>query len=128
MLYAGQTESVTLLKRNDDQQEGTVRAITLFDCRRSMITKTGQAINQDTTSEMRTIWHIPSLELERNGVNWINPLDQIRDNQNRYWEPESTTEIIVRLFSTQVDVQCLRIDPPEVQVLTGQTNIPKPAV
>lgn len=31
-LYAGELQTITLLKRGDDQQEGTVRKVILFDC------------------------------------------------------------------------------------------------
>ena len=110
-LYAGMLEKITLLKRNDNQQQGTVRAITLYQCRRSMIFKKGQTIAGDELSDHRVTWHIPRVELDRVGVAFLNPLDIIKDNKNRYWQPESPTTITVKLFEVHVCVDCLRADP-----------------
>lgn len=111
-LFAGILETVTLLKRGDDQQEGTVTAIQLFECRRGQITKTGEPLAGDETADHRTTWHIPRSEMDRVGVAYLNSLDRIVDGKNRYWQPESTTPITVKLFEVHVDVDCLRTDPP----------------
>lgn len=115
-LYAGQLQTITLLKRNDDQQEGTVTSYLLFDCRRSSISKTGEPIQAGMTSEHRTTWQIPRIELDRQGITHIMPADRFVDMDSpdgflRYWQPESTTEIRDKLFQNQVFVDCLRIDP-----------------
>ena len=112
-LYAGILETVTLLKRGDDQKQGTVRAVKLFQCRRRQIQKTGQTIQGDMVSDHTTEWMIPKIELDRVGVAYLNNLDRIVDKKNRHWQPESPTTITVRLFENYVSVACLRVDPPE---------------
>lgn len=111
-LFAGILESVTLLKRDDNQRQGTVRSIRLHQCRKSLQTKTGETIQADISSDHRTIWHLPRVELDRVGVAYLNPADRIVDDSGKYWQPESTTEITVKLFEVHVDLVCLRIDPP----------------
>ena|ERR1700722_1972830 len=116
-LYAGMLKTVTLLKRNIDQQQGTVTKFTVYECWRSFIHKTGEPIQNDMTSEHRTVWHIPRTELDRLGLTDINALDRIIEtstspNQIRWWQAESTTPIDIRLFEDFVVVACLRIDPP----------------
>ncbi len=113
-LYAGQMLTVQLLKRNDDQQEGTVTAFTVFDCRHGPMYRTGEPIQGDEGSDHRTTWHIPVIELRRVGVAYLNPADRIVDTEDgfkRYWQPESTTIIQLKLWGNFVDVDCLRIDP-----------------
>lgn len=105
-------ETVTLLKRGDDQQAGTVTNYLLFDCRRSLITLTQEPLQGDMMANHRTIWHIPRIELDRVGVAHLHPIDRIVDQQNRYWQPESTTEVADKLFENHIDLQCLRVDPP----------------
>lgn len=112
VLFAGWNETVTLLKRNDDQQQGTVRTLTLFQCRRGKILKTGQTIQGDMVSDHRTTWHIAAKELERVGVSYLNNLDRIVDSKGRYWQPESPIDIEVKLGEVHTDVACLRVDPP----------------
>lgn len=109
-LFATELESVTLLKRDDDQREGVVTSYTLFQVRWSSIRKTGQQIQADETSDHRRQLHIPRVELERIGVHYINSLDRFVDEQNRTWEPESTTEIAIRLWENHVDVYCKRLN------------------
>jgi len=112
-------ESITLLKRSDDQQEGTVTSYKLFQCRRGRITKTGEPISHDMTSDHRASWHIPRVELDRVGVNYINAADRIVDYRGRYWQPESTTPIEIKIFENQLTIPCLRIDPPNNQPTGG---------
>src|SRR5438552_1028660 len=76
-LYAGMLESVRLLKRDDDQKQGTVRAIILFECRRSRIIKTGEPVQGDMSENHHTVWHIPRVELDRVGVAYLNAADRI---------------------------------------------------
>ena len=122
-LYCGETQTVILLKRNNDQGEGTVRAITLFDCRRERTSKTGQPIQNEMSVAEFTTWQIPSFELDRNGVNYINVLDRIVDQHNRYWQPESGQSIDVRLFEDWVFINCVRIDPPSPPAIPASTGI-----
>ena len=112
-LYAGQLQTVLLLKRNDDQQQGTVRTIKLFQVRQSMQQKTGESIQSDMEANTNCSWHIPRTELDRVGVSYLNNLDRIVDRKNRYWQPESGDTITVKLFEVHVCISCVRIDPPE---------------
>ena len=115
-LYSGMLETVRLLKRGNDQQQGTVTAYTLFQCRRSIISRTGESIQQDIEVDTRTVWHLPTIELERIGVAFINNLDRIVDNIGRYWQPEANVLIQHKLFSTHSHVHCLRVDPPNTTI------------
>jgi len=110
-LYAGWNQTVTLLKRGDDQQQGTVTAYTLRNCRWSRIISTGEQIQQDMTSDHRRLFHIPRIELDRNGINYINSADIFVDKTNRYWQKEATTDQTVKLGEQHLCVQCLRVDP-----------------
>ena len=113
-LYAGQLQTITLLKRNNDQQEGTVVAHLIFDCRRGIINKTGQPIQKSMTSNHIATWHIPVSELERVGIKYINVLDRIVDEENDYWQPEADTYIDVKLFKNWTNIHCERVNPPNV--------------
>lgn len=121
-LYAGigYVKKVTLLKRNDDQGQGTVRALTLFRCRRGEIHRTGEPLQSDMTTDASCVWHVPRVELKRVGVDHLNSADRIVENteddgtpltNSRYWQPESSTVIEHKLFENEIDVACLRIDP-----------------
>lgn len=114
LLYVGMLETVTLLKRDDNQRQGTVTSYTLHQCRQGQITKTGQTIQGDMISDHRVTWHIPAIEMDRIGVAYLNPLDRIVDGQGRHWQPESTTSITIKLFQNHFCVDCLRVDPPGV--------------
>ena len=107
-LYAGQLEEVKLLKRDDDQRQGTVRAVILFDCKWSSIRKAGQTLDGDVDSVHTRRLLIPKVELEAAGVNHLNPLDRFTDEQGRTWQPESTTGIDVKLFENFIACDCLR--------------------
>ncbi len=107
--FAGITETVTLLKRNDDQQQGTVRSIKLFRCRKGQIAKTGESILGDMAASHTATWHIPRSQLDLVGVAYLNSLDRIVDKQGRTWQPESTTGIDVKLFENEVDLACLLV-------------------
>lgn len=123
-MWAGKAKKVTLLKRDDDQRQGTVRAITLFDCKPDpRFVKTGEAIQGDMSSDVRRTWQIPAAELHKNGVEYLNALDRIVETTDddgnalpfaRYWQPEGTTNITVSNFENIVIIECLRIDPPRI--------------
>ena len=116
-LYAGMLQTVVLLKRNDDQQQGTVTAYTLFECRQSMVFSDGQPIQGDEQVNTRCIWHIPRISLDAIGIDHIMPADRLTNLNAPFgvrgtWAPEATTELIRKLFSNHYCVHCLRIDPP----------------
>ena len=82
-----------------------------------MVFKDGEPIRGDMTASHRCVWHLWKIDLDAAGINFINAADRIV-NLNApfgvpgYWQPESTTEIIVKLFGNHLCVSCLRIDPP----------------
>ena len=78
-LYAGQLETVTLLKRNPDMDASVVTSYVLFNCRWSKLTKKGQQLDGEDTSNYQRTLHIPREELDRVGVNFINALDRFID-------------------------------------------------
>jgi hypothetical protein len=119
-LFSGQIQTVTLLKRNDDQQEGTVTAYTLYGCWRSRMTKGGQQIQGDMTADHQTVWHVPRNALlkaqpKAGGqtvlISYLNNLDRIIDDHNRWWQPESDLSIDIALMEGMVKVICHRRDP-----------------
>ena len=120
LLYAGQLETVRLLKRGDNQQQGTVTAFILYECRRSKMQKSGQTLDGAMNVGSRTIWHIPRTELERVGVNYINPLDRIEQldepEKGYVWEPESPETIDVKLFANHVCIDCKMLVPARSRV------------
>ena len=113
-LYAGELETITLLKRNDDMHAGTITSYIIYQCRRGQATRSGEPIQGEMLSDYRLTWHIPAFELERVGIDHLNPLDVIIDYKNRYYQPESTTTIHLKLWENHMCVDCLRIDPPTV--------------
>lgn len=114
--FAGQLEAIRLLKRKDDQKQGVVTSYLLFNCRRSLITKTAETLQGDMVADHACIWHIPYIELERTGIQYLNSLDRIVQTEGmeagRVWQPEATTVITVKLFGNEFDLACLRVDPP----------------
>ncbi len=118
-LYANMLQSVRFLKRNNDQQQGTVTAYTLFECRQSMSFADGQTIQGDMLSNHRCVWHVPAIALNALGFTFINMLDRIDNTLTGVgigvpgvWQPESNTELIRKLFSNHYCISCLRVDPP----------------
>ena len=120
-LYAGQLKSVDLLKRLDDQRQGTVTRYRLHSVRRGQITKTGEQLQGDMSSNHSTVWHIPRQELDRLGIDHLNPLDRIVEyvddggkplQEPRYWQPEATTVILEKLFEQMLNIDCLLTNPP----------------
>lgn len=115
-LYAGWNQTVRLLKRGDNQKQGTVTSYLLFDVRRERTTKQSQTIQAEMSADHRTVWHIPLVELERVGIRFLNPLDRIEQIEGieagRFWQPESTVTIDTKLDGNHLCVSCLRVDPP----------------
>jgi hypothetical protein len=109
MLYAGILETVTVLKRDDDQASGTVRSVELYEVRWSRIHKSGEPIAGSMSSNNRRTLHIPVVEMERAGIAYFNALDRFVDESGRTWQPESTTDITEKLFERHVCCSCLRV-------------------
>lgn len=110
-LYAGMLQQITILKRGDDQRQGEVVKYVLFECRRSVISKTGEPIAGEMTSSHRVTWHIPTIELQRVGINYLNSADRIIDDEEGCtYQPESTTSILLKTFSNHQNIDCLRIE------------------
>jgi hypothetical protein len=108
-LFSEQLRPITLLKRGDNQAQGTVRAIQMWECWRGKIEKTGETIQNDMSSGSKVTWHLPRIELDRVGVAYINPADQIVDEVGRTWQPESDDRIDVKLFEVHVCVECKQV-------------------
>lgn len=119
ILYGGQTETCTLLKRNNDQQEGTVTAFVLFEVRRGSETKSGEPIQNDMPVTHTCTWLVPNVQLRRLGINYINVLDRIVDKYNQWWQPEAGQDIILSQFDNYSIISCVRVDPAPNSVLIG---------
>lgn len=112
-ISSGRQERVEVLKRDDDQRQGTVTRYLLFQCRWApRIDRTGEPIQSDMLVDHSRILHVPVVELKRVGINHINPADRFIDIEGRYWQPESSTDITEKLYSLHLDIYCLRVDPP----------------
>ena len=118
----GMLQSVRLLKRGDDQRQGEVTAYVLYGCRRSIIRKSGQTLHRDMTSRHATTWHIPMEQLQAFGIKYLNPTDKIvqleGDEAGWEWQPESTTEIRLKLLGTHLCCDCLRRDSASRRALS----------
>ena len=115
-LYSGtgMLKTVTLLHRNEDQQEGVVTSYTLFEVRRGLIYKTDEPILHDMSASYRTTFHIPRVSLDCAGVAYINALDRIVElsdprSVDRIWQVESTTMETGKLFENHLCVEVLLI-------------------
>lgn len=122
-LYSGEMETVTILKRNDDQQEGTVTAFVIFECRRGNTSKTGEALQGEMATSHHCQWLIPCIQLRAVGINYLNVLDRIVDKYQQWWQPESPQTTTLSQFDNYYIVECVRIDPPGNQVLLGVPGI-----
>lgn len=111
-ISSGRQEKVELLKRDDDQRQGTVTRYLIFQCRWTKISRTGELIQSEILVDNNRTLHVPVVELKRVGVHHINPADRFIDIEGRYWQPESSTTIEEKLFSSHLDIFCVRIDPP----------------
>lgn len=112
---AGMLQTVTVLKRGNDQKQGTVTTFKLFECRWSKITKEGETIQADMVAEHKRVLHIPRIEMDRVGIGYFNVLDRFIDRNGRYWQPEAMEagEIEIKLLENHWCVPCLRVDPPK---------------
>lgn len=109
-LYAGILQSITVLKRGDNQQQGVVRAVRMHQCRQSKTFKRGQTLGAgELLSSHMVTWHIPVIEMERVGIEYFSPTDQIVEDDGKTWQPESTTQITIKLFANHWCLDCLRI-------------------
>ena len=109
-LYAGEMETITCLKRNNDLQEGTVRTATLFDCRWSMIFKLGEPIHDDMAANDNRLLHVPRISMEKVGIEYFNAADRFVDKQGRYWMPEAPQTLTSKLWENHVCIECRRTD------------------
>lgn len=129
-LYAGWNETITLYKREDGtwqailsgpqllsgekqyvNRRSIVTPYVLYDILPDDIHKTGEPLETQSTTSHRRTFQIPRIELERNGIWVINALDMINDKEGRWWQPESTTNILNKLGQQYIDVDCLLTDP-----------------
>ena len=110
-LYSGKgmLQTTTCLKRDDDQQEGTVRAVKLFQTRWSILSKSGEPIHGDWAVGSSRTLHVPRISMERAGIAYFNAADRFVDRDGRVWEPESTTSVVVKLLECHVCIQCKRL-------------------
>ena len=113
-MYSGMQvlQTVTLLKRGDDQAEGTVTSYVLNQCRPSKQYKDGQPLQGNWAVGSRVVWHIPQVELDRHGIEYLNVLDRIVDEDGAYWQPESPQEIIKKLILSHYCLDCIKVNPP----------------
>lgn len=109
LLYATELETVTLLKRKDDQKQGTVTSHRVHQCRWSRTIKTGEPMAGEMLSSHAAQLHIPRVEMDRLGIHYFNPTDRFIDRKGRTWQPESTTTIIEKLFLNHVCVDVLQV-------------------
>ena len=93
--FSGVYEKVSLKKRNDNQQQGTVRNVTIFRARHGNQVKTKNTIQGDMSADHRTTWFLPRLELKRAGVSYINPTDRIVDEANLTWRKMVTSTLSI---------------------------------
>ena len=114
-LYSGMMEKIRLHKRNDDQRQVDVTTYIIHEARRSSIQKGGQTLDGDMNVDHTTVWHIPTSELRRVGINYLNPADVIEqltgEEKNTQWQPEATTTIESKLFTTHAHIACLMLKP-----------------
>jgi len=105
-------QKITLYKRGDNQKQGVVVAHELFTCWRDLITVTGQTLVTARAVNVRTTWHIPRAELNRNGILTVNATDKIYDPlEGIWWTPYASTTITESMFGNMVAIDCYRTDP-----------------
>lgn len=105
-------QELTLYKRGDDQQQGTVRTVRLFTCYRDSITRSGQTLRRRLTVDGKTTWHLSKAELQRNGVNFISATDKFYDPVGGdWWTPYAEQTITEPVLSGTVDIECKMTDP-----------------
>ncbi len=119
-LFAPMLQKITLLKRGNDQRQGTVVSYTLYQVWQSRMSASGETLQGEMDSDHATVWHIPRTQLDRIGVKFLNNLDRIvargiTTGILRTWQPEGDSPIEVKLFETHVDLPCLLANPPNAQ-------------
>lgn len=110
-LYGGRLEQIRLLKRNPNMNASVVTAYQLYQCWWSDLEKSGQQHDGQFMSNHRRTLHLPKCELDRVGVNFINPEDVFVDEQGRYWQNEGDTAIDANLWENHLDIHCRITDP-----------------
>lgn len=110
-LYGSILQKVILLKRGDDQQQGTVTTYTLFNIRWSELHKSGETIQGDMDANHTTTIHIPRIEMNRIGVWYFSPLDRFIDVAGAIWQPESPQQFANRLFTNHVHIDVRMVVP-----------------
>lgn len=113
-VFAGQLQRLTLIKRDDDQQEGTQRTLTIFQAWRSEVSKSGEPIQAGMAATQTVTWYVPKTELDRVGVDHVNVLDRLIDKQygTGVWQPESDQQINTHLWGNYVEVNCVSLKAP----------------
>ena len=106
--------TITLLKRSNDQAQGTVTSYQLYQCRRrpSMF-HTGEPIEFHTGSADYAEFMIPKRELEAVGLTSLdlNAGDRIRDVDGYLWQIEANDVIRIRLANLYVSVSVKWVKP-----------------
>ena len=115
-LYGGKgmLQTVTLLKRKDDQAQGTVTSHVLYRVRWSMRFHSGESLLGEMAAGDSVRLHIPNVRLKAIGVHYINALDRFVDRSGRTWQPESNQVITVKLIETHTCVDCLLVSGREL--------------
>lgn len=115
-LFAGETERITLLKRDPDMRASVVTSYLIFNSHWGPITKTGESHGSDVLAHHKRVVFIPRAEITRVGISYINPLDRLVDIQGRFWQPEGTTVIIAKLWENYLEIHTLRTDPIDLPI------------
>lgn len=105
----GWLDTITLVKRANDQNQGQQRTLTLFDCREKKIEHQGEPLRGTAAAGDRTVWQIPRIELDRVGVTEINTLDWFIGPDAQKWQPEADTLIHIQLGKNFINVYCKRM-------------------
>lgn len=115
--FAGMLESVKIYKRGPDQYQGTIATYILYNCRIGKIFRSGESMQGEMVVSTLCTWHIPRIELQRVGIQYISSLDRIEQlvgpGKGRFWQPEATTTIEHKLFENEIDVSCMACNPPD---------------
>lgn len=107
-LFAGSLECVRLLKRANDQAQGTVVSHEIYQCHWGWVQRTGEPILGEITSRETRRLFVPQVELDRVGVEFISAADRFIDQEGRTWQPESDTNINEAIFGNQIVIDCRR--------------------
>lgn len=110
-LFAGMLQTIEYNRRGDDQAQGTIRKVKLFECRISSIHKGGEPLIGDAAVGHQATWHIPRVEFDRVGIRYVNAGDFIHEidprlGKGRTWVILATGQIDIKLFENHVDLHC----------------------